>query len=172
MVNISVISLPLKRFVSVWKACHFFLDGQSNVWNAVENKCYTKIILKAELFRNSGMKYRKKITYLGILCKNFHVWYDSERNTRILSWQVFEYTLRSFSDFSVIGWGMTRRDVIIYKVDRVLHYNERKCTISICVLLQMFKNRFQCVLKLSNVKSKRSHITDVQPYGYLDKNNK
>ena len=34
-------------------------------------------------------------------------------------------------------------------------------TISISVLLQMFKNQFQCVLKLSNVKSKRSHFTDV-----------
>ena len=32
-------------------------------------------------------------------------------------------------------------------------------TISIRVLLLMFKNRLYCVLKLSNVKRKRSHIT-------------
>ena len=60
--------------------------------------------LKAELFRNSGMKYWKKIT-LDILYKNFQFLYESERNTRILSSQVFDYTLVPFSDFSVIGWG-------------------------------------------------------------------
>ena len=36
---------------------------------------------------------------------------------------------------------MARHDVIIYKVDRVLHYNERIVTILIRILLQMFKNR-------------------------------
>ena len=33
--------------------------------------------VKADFFRNSGMKYQKKITYLGILCKNFHVFYTN-----------------------------------------------------------------------------------------------
>ena len=61
--------------------------------------------LKAELFHNSSMKYRKKISYLGILCKNIHIWYESERNTRIWSSKIFDYTLQPFSDFSVIGWG-------------------------------------------------------------------
>ena len=67
--------------------------------------------------------------------------YESERNTRILSSQVFDYTLRSFLDFSLLAGGVARRDVIIYKVDRVCIIMNG-VTISIRVLSQMFKNRF------------------------------
>ena len=75
------------------------------------------------------MKYQKKITYLGIhlLYKNFLFLYESERKTHILSNQVFDYTRQPFLDFSVIDWGVAGCDVIIYKVDGLLHYNEGKC---------------------------------------------
>ena len=55
--------------------------------------------------------------------------------------------------------GMARRDVIIYKMDRV------------CIIMKLLQFRYvfryKCLkivysaCKLSNVKSKRSHITDV-----------
>ena len=60
-------------------------------------------LFKAELFHNSALKYRMEITYVDILCKNFQFCYESERSTRILSSQLFDHTLRPFSDFSVIG---------------------------------------------------------------------
>ena len=55
----------------------------SSLHQVIRILCNLICVFKVEFFRNSGMNYRKEITYLGILCKNFHFWYGSERNTRI-----------------------------------------------------------------------------------------
>ena len=98
------VSRPFKISYSFWRS-HSSVEQKEITRKTACKKNLASVILKAELFRNSGMKYRKKITYLDILCNFFFFCYESETNTRILSSQVFDYTLRPFSDFSVIGWG-------------------------------------------------------------------
>ena len=73
------------------------------------------------------MKYRKKITYLGILCKTLIF---NMKLKEIHAFKVVEYLTTHFGRFRIfllLAGGMARHDIIIYKLDHVLHYNERNC---------------------------------------------
>ena len=73
------------------------------------------------------MKFRKKMAYLDILCKNFH--FDTNLK-EIHAFKVVKYLTTHFSRFRIfplLARGVARRDVILYKVDCILHCNERNC---------------------------------------------
>ena len=145
----------------------FLTAEDKQIWhNFISILLCSIIIIKAEFFRNSVMNYRKKITYLGILCKIFHflirIW--KKYTHFFLIFKVVKYLTTHFGSFRIyplLAWGVARRDVIIYKIDRVCIIMKEIVTISRYVF------RYKCLkivfsaCKLSNVKSKRSHITDV-----------